>query len=342
MEGTCVRCGLPLSDTDTFCGSCGQPVTDATAATTQVPTTLAPGSPAPPGRGTPPPRPPGDNSARHNWPSYPGPSGPATPPVAPDGTPGQLTINEYYLGQRLLYDKVPEGSFDPLSNWRLITQFAVRAYLFTVAWLAGGAVAAIVLLVVALIGLGFGAAITLWLIGGVLVWLILVIAFLLLPQPVQLSEWKLSLDGKAAAAPMIFDHIAWALQRRQTPLDLVQVRRLRLAGGESRDYLEVQRSLFYGLICAFAYGHDLYVGWTFWLRIAPGRLLLMTLARLGQTMTHRGTDVYISLRYDYARAMREAIHNAAREGVEVAIGQTRAQGQNMGQSLQVSVTDVSE
>ena len=81
------------------------------------------------------------------------------------------------------------------------------------------------------------------------------------------------------------------------------------------------------------------MGWTFWLRISPLRWFLMLLARLWQTLMRRGTDLYVSLRYDYARAMREAMHSVAREGVDVAVGEAHPQGQDIGQSLQVAVAD---
>jgi hypothetical protein len=211
--------------------------------------------------------------------------------------------------------------------------------LYLVVYFVGGLLAGIVLLILAFIGLGTSAAVTLWLIGAVVIGLVFACLYWLIPVPAQLSEWKFLVDGKAQVAPVTFDHIAWALQQRQTPLDLVQVRRLKLAGGEGRDYLELRRGLFSGLICCFAYGEDLYVGWTFWLRISPLRWFLMLVARLWQTLMRRGTDLYVSLRYDYARAMREAMHSVAREGVDVAVGEARPQGQDIGQSLQVAVAD---
>jgi hypothetical protein len=334
MEGTCIRCSLPLGDEDTFCGSCGQPVAPAaTVLTSPVPPMTGPPPP-------PPPRAPADSSGRaggpagHGWPNYPGPA------TAPDAALGQRTVNEHYLGQRLLYDKVPEDSFDPIGNPRLIRQFLLHGLLYFVVYAALGAVAGVGLLILAVIGIGFGVAVTLWWIGAIIVGLAFLCLYWLIPVPAQLSEWKMSVDDKAHVAPVTFDHIAWALQRHQTPLDMVQVRRLKLAGGESRDYLEVRRGLFSGLICAFAYGNDLYVGWTFWVRISPAGYLLMFIARLWQTLMRRGTDLYVSLRYDYARAMREAIHSVAREGIDVAVGEARPQGQNIGQSLQVTVTDV--
>jgi len=318
---------MPLAADDIFCGSCGQP--------TAAPATPTPGtaSPVTPATGTAPPAPP-TAPASFRWPDNRG------RPVPADAAVGQQTPNAQYLGHRLVYDKVPEASFDPLGNVRLLGQFALHALLYFVVYSVGGLVAGFVLAILALIGMGASAAVSLWSIGAVVIGLLFLCLYWLIPVPAQLSEWKFFVDGKAHVAPVTFDHIAWALQQRQTPLDMVQVRRLKLAGGEDRDYLELRRGLFSGLICCFAYGQDLYVGWTFWLRISPLRCLLMFIARLWQTLMRRGTDLYVSLRYDYARAMREAIHSVAREGVDVAVGEARPQGQDIGQSLQVAVADL--
>jgi hypothetical protein len=308
----CGSCGLPVLAADTFCGNCGQPTTTAAAvAAVTVPK-------------------PGDGA----W-----PGGSSGPDLA-DAALGQATPNAQYLGHRLVYKDVPEGSFDPLGNSKLLMQFALHLLLYWVVYSIGALLGGIVLALFGLVIRNFSVAVVLWCIAAVIIGLAFACLYWLVPVPAQLSEWKFFVDGKASVAPVTFDHIAWALQQRQTPLDSVQVRRLNLAGGEGRDYLEVRRGLFSGLICSFAYGQDLYVGWTFWLRISPLRYLLMLLARLWQTLMRRGTDLYVSLRYDYARAMREAMHSAAREGVDVAIGHERPQGQGTGRSLQLAVSDL--
>ena len=243
-------------------------------------------------------------------------------------------------GARLSYAK-PEGSFDPIGNWKLLRQFAVQAIMYVAVYVALGVVFGLLFGILALIGLGL-KALVLWYVGAGLAGLLFVCLYWLIPVPAQLSEWKILVDGKGSVAPVIFDHIAWALQRRQTPVDEAKVRKLKLAGGEGRDYLEVRRALFSGLICCFAYGEDLYVGWTFWLRVSPLRCSLMFLARLWQILMRRGNDMYVTLRYDYAKAMQEAMHNSAREGVDVAIGEQSAQGQGTASSLQVAVTDAGE
>lgn len=307
MEGTCVNCGLLLAAGDTYCGNCGQPTSAAVAA-----------------------------SANAGWPNS------RNGPMPTEAAAGLRTPNAQYLGLRLVYDKEPEGPFDPLGNLRLLVQFARHFFQYLVLYFVGGFVSAIVLLFLHLLGLSVGVAVTLEVIGAVLTLIVFGCLWLLLPVPALLSEWKFSVDDKAAVAPVAFEHIAWAVRRRETPLDLIQVRHLNLAGGQGRDYLELRRGLFTGFISCFAYGQDLYVGWTFYVRISPLRYLLMALARVWQTLKRQGTDLYVTLRFDYARAMREAMHNVAREGVDVAVGQLRPQGQGIiGEAVKVTVSKIS-
>jgi hypothetical protein len=308
MEGTCVNCGFLLAAGDTYCGNCGQPAPAVAAA-----------------------------PASAGWLNWGGP----TPQAAEAAAVGLGTPNAQYLGLRLVYDKEPEGSFDPLGNTRLLVQFARHFLQYVVLYFLGGFVSAIVLLFLHLLGLPVGVAVTLLSIGALLTAIVFGCLYWLLPVPALLSEWKYSVDDKAAAAPVAFEHIAWAVRRRETPLDLIQVRHLNLAGGQGRDYLELRRGLFTGFISCFAYGQDLYVGWTFFLRISPLRYLLMALARVWQTLKRQGTDLYVTLRYDYARAMREAMHSVAREGVDVAVGQLRPQGQGIiGEAVKVKVSKI--
>ncbi len=360
MEGTCGNCGQPLAAGDTFCGSCGQPAETAAGAPTVLiddvvgTTSSAAATPWPTsgdrtssssssssdrtsssgGRTSSSGRAATSDTALGGWATRIGGAIPA------DAALGQRTPNAQYLGLRLAYDKVPEPSFDPLVNRSLLVQYLVHYLVYVVAYLVGAVVAGIVLLILAFIGLGFDTASRLWLIGAVLAGILFGCLYWLIPVPALLSEWKFAVDDQGAAAPVAFEHIIWALRRRETPLDSLEVRRLKLAGGESRDYLELRRGLFTGFISCFAYGQDLYVGWTFWLRISPLRWLLMTLARLWQTLMRRGTNLYVTLRYDYARAMREAMHSVAREGVDVAVGRVQAQGQGMAAQTHVAVSEI--
>ena len=172
---------------------------------------------------------------------------------------GQRTPNAQYLGLRLQYDKVPEGSFDPLAiPGRSPSSSGTSSSLqYFVLYFLGGFVSVIVLLFLHLLGLPVGFVATLGVLGRRAhrdrAWLPVLAASGAGPP----SEWKFSVDDKAAAAPVAFEHITWAARRRETPLDLIQVRRLNLAGGQGRDYLELRRGHFTGFISCFAYGQDL-------------------------------------------------------------------------------------
>jgi hypothetical protein len=250
------------------------------------------------------------------------PSSSSPPQVGP--AVGQSGPNATYLGMRLQYQAIPEPTFDPIGNVRFLFQMWVRSILYSVVYVFGAFVGLIICGVIALIALPAG--LTLFVIAAVVVWLVLAICFWFLKIPIQLSEWKISLDNKAAAVPMVFDHIAWVLRGRAVPLDSLQVRRLNLPGEGRRDYLELRRGIFTGYVACFAYGQDLYVGWTFWITLSPFRYVTMITARIWHSLFNRGSDLYTSFRYDSARAMRETMHSAAREGVDVAIGQLAGQG----------------
>ncbi len=242
---------------------------------------------------------------------------------------GDRAPNETYQGLRLTYGP-PEAPFDPLGNNRLLGQFAIQFAVYVLFYAIGAFLATMFFGLLSLIGiLSASAATRLLVIGSVIFWIVYAFMYLLIPVPTLLSEWKLSVDGKAAAAPVTFSHIAWAARQHETPLDSMKVRRLRLPAGESRDYLELRRGLFTGFISCFAYGQDLYVGWTFYLRVSVLRYALMKFARIWQALMQHGSDLYVTLRYDSARAMREAMHSVAREGIDVAVGQLRPQGQGI-------------
>jgi hypothetical protein len=308
MEGSCVCCGLPLAAGDMYCGSCGQPVADAAA-------------------GVPP--------ARDSWMAY------QSSPVPADLAEMQRLPDAEYLSRRLVYDQEPEAPFDPLGNLRVLAQFARHAVQYLMVYLLGALAGAGLLLILHLVGLPWGTAATIGTIGAAVTAILLGCLFWILPVAALLSEWKFSVDDMAAAGPATFEHIAWAIRRHEIPLDEIGVRRFRLADGESRDYLEIRRDLFTGFVSCFAYGKDLYLGWTFWLRISPLRYLLTRLARSWQTLTRRETDLYVTLRFDYARAMREAMHSVAREGIDVAFGQAPPQGQGtVGTSVPVTVSEM--
>jgi hypothetical protein len=332
-EGTCGSCGLPVAAGDVFCGHCGQPM----AASPEPANGMQARGPAPPGPGGA--RRPWPQSARAAlprpgraaWPGGPAPGGVAVGPAA----------QAQYAGHRLTYDQVPEAPFDPLGNPRLLQQYLWHGVLYFLVYVAGAVVAGAVLLFLGAVGLGYGSAARVWTLLAIGIALLFGCVYWLVPMPALLSEWKFSVDDGAEAAAATFEHLAWAVKRHETPLDLMQVRRLRFGGGQSRDYLELRREIFTGYISCFGYGRDLYLGWTFWVRLSPLRYLLMGIMRIWQMLIQHGSQLHVSLRYDYARAMREAIHSVAREGIAVAVGQAPAQGAGtVGGTMGVTVSDV--
>ncbi len=270
-------------------------------------------------------------------PLWPGNSGRVETALAAEAGLGQAGPNTVYQGGRLRYEQVPEQPFDPIANARYLKAVLARLLTYWVIYAVGAFLAGIFFTVVGLAGLGLSTSFRLYWICGSLISIAMFFLFWLLPVPALMSEWKLTVDGKAPASPTVFEHIVWTLRRHETPLDSAQVRRLRLPGEGSREYLELRRDLFTGFIACFAWGQDLYVGWTFWLKLSPFRALCMLIARIWQSALGRGNELYSTLRYDSARAMREAMHSTAREGIDVAVGQLAPQGQGIiGSSVQVT------
>ncbi len=148
MEGTCINCGLLLAAGDTYCGNCGQPTPAVVAA-----------------------------PANASWPNS------RNGPMPAEAAVGQRTPNAQYLGLRLVYDKVPEGSFDPLGNPRLLVQFARHALQYMVLYFLGGFVSVIVLLFLHVLGLPLGVVVTLEVLGAVLTAILLGCLYWLLPVP---------------------------------------------------------------------------------------------------------------------------------------------------------------
>jgi hypothetical protein len=319
MTATCEKCGQPRADGDAYCGHCG------TGAVPAVPAGSAPAggwSPVMPATAV---------AAGNGAAGRPGSSA--------DAGVGQTTPNATYLGQRLLFEKEPEASFDPLLNDRFLFRLARQAGLFIGIYMVAGFALLIACLILDLLGARFFLEV-LYPVGATVSSTVFLVTFLLIPVPALLSEWKFLVDDKAAVRPVAFEHVYSAFQRRRVPLDGIRVRRLNLAGREARDYLELRRGMFTGFISCFEQGSDLYVGWTFWVNLAPGRFLVMVVRRTWDEIRQRGNDLYVTLRYESAKALRESMHSAVREGIDVAAGRVAAQGQGSLRAVAVSTTEL--
>jgi hypothetical protein len=337
MPQTCGYCRSSISDDDTFCQFCGRPVAAPGNSVRTPRESLVPSVPAAP------------TGAAPSWAPAPGAGGlPSAPPtrgvpsaaVAPDG------VNDAYMGRRLMYNVPPEATFDPLGSSRFLDQVRLRALLYVMSWGLGFTLFIVLFLITNLGSIGSSISNSTNSLGTTssspingfgdflffllfIFSLVLAICFWFLKIPIQLSEWKITVDGKAGAAPTVFSHIAAVLYERRTPIAPIRAQRFKLPRSAPRDYLELNSGIFYGYVACFGYGQDLYIGWTYWSKLSPIRYVFMFFARLWQSLFNRGSDLYVSLRFDSARALRETIHSATREGVDVAVGRLEAQGQGI-------------
>lgn len=316
----CAHCGLALAEGDEFCGNCGQPARPSDTAVIQA----APAArPAPtPARSAAPPTTAGRESAAPMPVVAASPasldselqSGAADPEIADVGPYLPLAASQLRIA-----DVVGEPTFDPLRNKRLLGQMARRFVLLLFVAFGIEVVFLFVGLILSFIG-GFALA-TLAGIVSVLVAIALFLCFWLLPVPAMLAYGSKLISDRAPLARRVMECIAQALDQHATPRDSFQVRPLSLPGEGRRDYLELRRGIFAGYISSFPHGHDLYMGWTFWIYMSPWRLLLMRIGRTIQNFRGRGNDLYQTLRYESVRATVGAIQICTREGLEVALGE---------------------
>ena len=344
---TCVNCGNGVVPGDVFCGGCGakQPASAETTVNTLTGPLEPPLRTSTTGIMGGPPVPPTSQSSGFER------TGKA-PPVADVRLPsagfpellasnellGQASPNTVYLGQRMMYEKEQQlEEFDPLRSGRYYFEMFQKALLTGLIWVVGYIPISIVGAILSAINPRFGLVV-----GGLLGiawWFAMGCVFWLAKLPGQLSEWKFSVDDKGEAAPIVFDHIAWALHRRNAPVDSMQLRRFKIMGQGTRDQLEIRQGVFCALVSCLANGSDLYIGWTFWIYMSPVRFLWTAIRRLLWELRFRGHAIYVNLQFDRAKAFREALHSAVREGVDVAAGQQAPQGQGTVGSLVPVVVD---
>jgi hypothetical protein len=225
---------------------------------------------------------------------------------------GRAVPNDHYQGLRLVYREDSAEPLDPVTSPRFLMELAFHWAIC----LGTGLVATVVLFILGVRSPG---------VLGVL-WLLLIVSYAFIPVWASISEWKFMVDGKAAASEQAFEHIAWVIRERETPVSRLRVGRIRLGQGASRDYLRCRLGIFQGVISCFPFGHDLYVGWTFWWRLSTVKYWLLVIQRLFHSYTLRQSGLHWILRYDRAKALREAIHSAARQGVDAASGEIEFRG----------------
>jgi hypothetical protein len=239
--------------------------------------------------------------------------GVVVPPAVQDSElEGQAVPNQFYVGQRLGYKDGGAENLDPINPQffkAILTHWAAVFCIFLVG-------AAVIIFVFGRIIGSTGLAVFViglwWIATGIVAWWF--------PVWASISEWKFMVDGKGAASKTAFQHITTVFEQRQSPVDQIKIQRLSFGNAESREYLYVQDSCFLAFVACFPYGRDLYVGWTMWWRLSPVRWFWISVTRFYQALTLRGSELHWVHRYDSAKALREAVHGAAREGLDVAAG----------------------
>ncbi|MEU8550433.1 hypothetical protein [Streptomyces roseoverticillatus] len=223
--------------------------------------------------------------------------------------------NGSYRNQTLKYQQI-ELSFDESVSLRtVISLWATAAVTATVVWLICG-----------LFGLltndfDFEEAGTAFSVGGILSFIIfwLVLLGISLTEPV--SEWRTLLEDKAQASPSAYAAIYGALSRRRIPVTAVpsRIRSDVFQPEVVSNRLVVSSGRYVTYVSVFEYGTSLYLGWTMW-RIRSGAAIIGTYFKdLIGGFKGRTGDVNQMLRTERPRAMREAVHSAVREGVEIAV-----------------------
>ncbi|MGW5445327.1 hypothetical protein [Streptomyces asiaticus] len=149
---------------------------------------------------------------------------------------------------------------------------------------------------------------------------VLFVALMIQRLDEPISEWKALVEDKANAATSAYAAIQGSLGRRQIPVQAVPARVRSDIGREVvANRLVISRKPYVVYVTVFPFGTSLYLGWTMWRR-RSGFSYLGTLLKdvVGGLLGVTGT-VKQMLRTEGARAMREAVHSAAREGAETAI-----------------------
>lgn len=253
-----------------------------------------------------------------------GPGGRLTVPAQRRGQPGQPSQPDRQAGTAARAPQrtrlTGQANLDPAANSRFLLRVGRQAVVFAGIYVLTETVALIVFLSLGFTGLGLHAALRLDIASLWMAALAVAILFWIIPVPALLGQWTMLVEKSADASGAAFEHIATAFRDHDVPLDSLQVRAVSPPHECVRDYLELRRGRFSGFISCFPHGRDLYVGWTFFLRMSPGRLMLCSIGRSVQHVTRRGGDIQRALWFESARALVAAMHSAALAGVSAAVG----------------------
>ncbi|MFE0025059.1 hypothetical protein [Amycolatopsis sp. NPDC059021] len=233
--------------------------------------------------------------------------------------------NAAYLDKNLRHRPM-DLSLDDTVSWRVVFQIWSRAAAASVAvWLVFALIAFLVGLGSAssssrLSSSGLGASAVLYSIGTLLAIVAFFVVALLTKLPEPIAEWRVLLADRAEFAPAVYSQIAGTLRERQLPIG-GGARRIRTGFGPAHhsNRLVLTEGDFRVYVSVFSYGTSLYLGWLMWRSRRGSTLIGQFLAGIVRGMAGHNDPEIAMLRAERARAMREAVHAACREGLIVAV-----------------------
>ena len=256
------------------------------------------------------------------WPADPRPA-PASSPAGPAGGPPPPDLGEPATAGRADQPVAAASSsrtrlagqatFDPAGNSRFLLQVLRQGAIFAGIYALIQTATLLCFLLLGLSGMGLGAAMGLEVISLKVVAVILVIPFWLIPVSALLGQWTVLVEGSRDTTKETFQRMSAAFSEHEVQVDSLEVHTVLPAGEDAREYLELRRGRFRGFLSCFPHGHDLYLGWTFWLRMSPARLLLLILGRRLRN-PGGGGDIDQALCAESARALVAAMHSATLAG----------------------------
>ena len=243
------------------------------------------------------------------------PAGPASEPPPPDlREPATASRADQPAGAAgLSRTRLTGRTFDPAGTNRFLLQMFRQGAIFAGIYALIQTATLLCFLLLGLSGIGLGAAMGLEIISLKVVAVILVIPFWLIPVSALLGQWTVLVEGSRDIAKETFQRMSAAFSEHEVPVDSLEVHTVLPVWEDHREYLELRRGRFRGFLSCFPHGRDLYLGWTFWLRMSPARLLLLILGRRLRN-PGGGGDIDQALGAESARALVAAMHSATLAG----------------------------
>ncbi len=157
------------------------------------------------------------------------------------------------------------------------------------------------------------------------------------PRREAISQWELLLDGKADAAESAYATILLTLRARKIP-GRFNMRRIRSSTvGSVRNYITVERNRYTVYVSVFPFGTGLFMTWSMWRTMNPVSIIWAGLCDTASSLLFMHTQFHRVIRSDPDRALREAVHNATREGVEAAVSGLQVQTDTILNSIPIEL-----